>query len=209
MNTANKVPVALTSHELRMLLSKAKDHDNRAFVLFLVAASHGFRVSEVINLKRRNFTESASGSYLTIQRLKGSLKTSQRLLSNADPLFDEQTVVTGYIRDLKADEYLFTNEKGKKLTRWGVTYLMQQYCRWAGIPEHKCHVHVLKHTCGVLLRQTGAKLEVIQQALGHKRLDSTAQYLRVTPEEADEARTAAFASAAAQASNAAAAAMRL
>ena len=70
--------------------------------------------------------------------------------------------------------------------------LVEQYARWAGIPEHKRFPHALKHTCGIQMRRSGASLETIQNALGHKRLDSTAMYLRVTQDEVDDARAKAF-----------------
>jgi site-specific recombinase XerD len=61
--------------------------------------------------------------------------------------------------------------------------------------EHKRFPHALKHTCGIQMRRSGATLETIQNALGHKRLDSTAMYLRVTQDEVDDARSKAFAAA--------------
>jgi len=42
------------------------------------------------------------------------------------------------------------------------------------------------------MRRSGASLETIQNALGHKRLDWTAMYLRVTQDEVDDARAKAF-----------------
>ena len=48
--------VALTPEELRALLTKARERDQRAYLLFLVAVLHGLRVSEVINLRTRDFS---------------------------------------------------------------------------------------------------------------------------------------------------------
>lgn len=188
--------IALTHDELRTLLTKAREHDHRCYLMFLVAVVHGLRVSEVIELKVRNFRFDGSNWYLETQRLKGSLKTNQKLLSPTDTLFDEAQLMGQWLQGRKPNAYVFTNAKGEKLTRWGVSYFMEQYARWAGVPQHKRHCHVLKHTAGVLMRQSGAKLEEIQNALGHKRLDSTAQYLRVTQDEVDNARQKAFAAAA-------------
>lgn len=197
---STKSPVALSFDELKALLMKAREHnDTRSYVLFLIAASHGLRVSEVINLKRLNFATTTGVTYLRVQRLKGSKLTIQKLQPNEDPLFDEQTVVTEYISKMKPGQFLFTNKHGERLTRWGVNFLLGQYAEWAGIPEWKRFPHVLKHTLGVRMRQTGAKLEEIKEALGHEKLDSTAQYLRVTQEEVDDARSRAFSADAAMA----------
>jgi len=42
------------------------------------------------------------------------------------------------------------------------------------------------------MQQAGCKLEEIQAALGHKNLNSTAMYLRVSSDESIEARARAF-----------------
>jgi site-specific recombinase XerD len=97
-----------------------------------------------------------------------------------------------WLQGRKPNDYVFTNSHGQPLTRWGADYQMKRYARWTGVPQHKRHCHVLKHTAGVLMRKSGATLEQIQARLGHKRLDSTAQHLRVTQDEVDEAAARAF-----------------
>lgn len=187
----NKPVIALTEGELRALLEKAREHDWRTYLMFLVTVLHGLRVSELINLRIKDFSFNGSDWYLTVQRLKGSNKTTQKLI-NPDPLFDEARLLSEWLKGMKPNQYVFTNAQNEPLTRWGVNYLVEQYGRWAGIPEHKRFPHALKHTCGIQMRRTGAKLEEIQDVLGHKRLDSTAMYLRVTQDEVDDARTRAF-----------------
>jgi len=190
----NKPVVALTQQELRALLLKAQEHDHRVFLMFLVTVLHALRVSELINLRVKDFSFNGTNWYLTVQRLKGSNKTTQKLIS-PDPLFDEARLLSEWLQGRKPNEYVFTNANCEPLTRWGVNYLVEQYGRWAGVPEHKRFPHALKHTCGIQMRKTGAKLEEIQDVLGHKRLDSTAMYLRVTQDEVDDARAKAFATA--------------
>jgi site-specific recombinase XerD len=100
--------------------------------------------------------------------------------------------VAEFIKNLKPNELLFPDTDGGMLTRWQVTTLIQKYGSLAGVPEHKRFVHSLKHTAGILMRQAGCKLEEIQAALGHKNLNSTAMYLRVSSDESDDARARAF-----------------
>jgi integrase/recombinase XerD len=184
---------AFTPEQLHAFLAKTQEHETRAYILFLLSVCHGLRVSEAIELRRQNFSITTGGDiYLTVQRLKGSNKTTQKLLASSDQLLDEASVVAKYITDLKPKDFLFTNERGERLTRWGVNYLMTRYGTWAGLPPDRCHPHCLKHSLGILMRQSGAKLETIQAALGHKKLDSTAMYLRTSAGEADDARQSAF-----------------
>ena len=189
----NKPVIALTESELRALLEKTREHDRRTYLMFLVTVLHGLRVSELINLRVKDFSFDGTDWYLTVQRLKGSNKTTQKLISSTDAVFDEARLVNDWVMGMKPNDFVFTNSQKEPLTRWGINYLVEQYGRWADIPEHKRFPHALKHTCGIQMRKSGAKLEEIQNALGHKRLDSTAMYLRVTQEEVDDARAKAFA----------------
>src|SRR5438270_200493 len=81
--------IALIQDELRALLLKTREHDYRSYLLFLVKVVHGLRVSEVINLKVKDFTFDGKDWYLTVQRLKGSNKTTQKLINSNDPIFDK------------------------------------------------------------------------------------------------------------------------
>jgi integrase len=192
----SKAPVAMTPQELRNLLTVTREQDYRAYVLFLVTVCHGLRVTEAITLRRRDFSVNGSTLYLTVQRLKGSERTTQRLNTDPDSLFDEHSVVGQYIRALRPTDHLFTTSTGEEMTRWQVTTLIQKYGRMAGVPEHKRFVHALKHTAGVLMRQAGCRIEEIQVALGHKNVNSSMAYLRISTDEADDARGQAFAQAA-------------
>jgi integrase len=188
----NNVPVALTPIELRNLLAATRDQDHRAYVLFLVTVCHGLRVTEAINLRRKDFSAAGSTLYVTVQRLKGSEKTTQRLNGSTDSLFDERSVISEYICKLRPNDLLFTDADGGKLTRWQVTTLIGKFAKVAQIPEHKRFIHSLKHTCGILMRQAGARVEEIQVALGHKNVNSSMAYLRISTDEADDARASAF-----------------
>jgi integrase len=101
-------------------------------------------------------------------------------------LLDEQALVSSYISKLQ-------NRRLFDLTRFGAHFLIQRYGMWAGLPEHKRHMHVLKHTLGTWMRQRGSDLVEIQNALGHANVNSTMAYLRPTSDEIEQARTAAFA----------------
>jgi len=68
-----KAPVALVGGELRQLLEAARKHSLRNHLMWVLGATHGLRVSEIITLKRKNFSVTSNEVlYLTVQRLKGS-----------------------------------------------------------------------------------------------------------------------------------------
>ena len=64
---------------------------------------------------------------------------------------------------------------------------MKKYCAAAGIGPEKAHMHALKHSCGTHLVDLGEDVLMIQDHLGHRNIQNTMIYLRVS----NKARTAA------------------
>lgn len=166
---------SLDRDELLGLLRAAKEHSERDWMLLLVTFSHGLRASEAINLTKGNVKD----GILTVKRLKGSMKTSQPLVSNSDPLLDEASALPAYMATV-------TGKKLFDITRFGLIYLMQRHGTTAGIPAIKQHPHVLKHTCAMLTIQR-AGIENVRQYLGHVSIASTGSYLKVTDAAASSA----------------------
>lgn len=165
----------LTRYELYSLLLKAKEHNERDWLIFLVSYWHGLRVSEVLSLRAANFTEDS----IIVQRIKGSMKTQQPLMKHPDHLFNEYDA-------LKARAAAAGNGRLFTISRNQVWRLIQKYGTAAGIARHKLHPHVLKHSIAMQsIREAG--IENVRQHLGHKNLSSTGSYLRVSDEQASNA----------------------
>jgi integrase len=163
----------LTWDELKAVLAAAQKARERDWLMILVAFWHGLRSSEVVALTKRNFHD----GQITVQRLKGSLKTTQPLVEHADPLLDERKALIEYALKTPFNQRLFP------VTRQHFWRLFQRHAESAGLPEHKRHPHCLKHTIG---GQTihSAGIENTRQYLGHKSMSSTGEYLKVTDEQA-------------------------
>lgn len=165
--------VALTKDELKSLLTTAKAHDERHWLMLLVSYCHGLRVSEMLALTGNNFKD----SYLTVKRLKGSLKTRQPIWTEEKDAIDKLCTKVG-------DGLLFPSKA--KHPRHQVIYFMKKYGKLAGIPEYKLHPHVLKHSIAVhSIKKAG--IEYVKKYLGHKNGNSTLQYLKVDDDEASQA----------------------
>lgn len=167
----------LTTEEIKGLLREVPNE--RQKLMLKVAFLHGLRVSELINLKRENIRD----GYLSVQRLKGSMKTVQPYVADEGEL-DEAQGLRELYKALKPGERLFP------MTRNGVYKLMQRAGTRAGIPLHKLHPHALKHSCAMVGIQNMG-IHLVRQYLGHKSISSTGEYLK----ETDEAASAAFAGA--------------
>jgi integrase len=160
---------ALTREQLLQLLRCARASRVRDWLMILVAFSHGLRASEVIGLTRDDIAD----GHLNIQRLKGSLRTVQPLMEDADPLLDEAQALTDYAANLLGNQRLFP------VSRQRFWQIMQQHCRTARIPERLRHPHVLKHT--IAMQTIGsAGVENVRQYLGHRSGSSTLEYLKVS-----------------------------
>jgi integrase len=129
------------------------------------------RFDELVSSLLADVGDAADGTYIAVQRLKGSLATTQRLITTSNPLMKEQAVVTEYINGLKPGELLFRDENGKQFKRFHINYLMRYFGKRAGIPRHKWFPHVAKHSAGTLMRQTGSGIEDIADHLGHKNIN--------------------------------------
>lgn len=170
----------LTIDEIKALNREIPNERQRLAVL--VAFEHGLRVSEVINLKKEDIKD----GYISVQRLKGSLKTVQPYVKHTDPELDESSGLVKLYKELKPGERLFP------WTRNGMWKLMQRAGERAGIPAHKLHFHALKHSCAMVsIDKIG--IQRVRQYLGHKSIQSTGEYLKVSDEEASDAFAAVMA----------------
>lgn len=178
----------LTPQETLALLKAAKSRSTRDWAMILLAYRHGLRASEVCGLKLADI-DMKTGS-ISIRRLKGSLHTIQPLYQHrGQPLLDETAALRAWLRKRPADgsDYLFTSQKGGKLGRTQFFRNFQTVAASAGLPVEKRHPHVLKHSLASHLVAGNANLALIRQALGHRSISSTMQYIGTSDEQAAEA----------------------
>lgn len=161
----------LSKDELKALLSAIPQPRHKLMVL--VGFWHGTRVSELISLRGRNIKD----GYLTVQRLKGSKKTIQPFVYNSDPELSEYEPLMALASQVTPDEILFP------ITRFGVLKLMKRAGKRAGLPQHKMHPHVLKHSIAMVMIKK-KPIKEVQVYLGHVEGKNTMRYLDATEEEA-------------------------
>ncbi len=82
-----------------------------------------------------------------------------------------------------ADQYVFTNRSGDKLSRSGVKYILDKYVEEGRkenptlFPE-KISPHTLRHTKAMHMLQAGNNIVYIRDILGHSDLNTTERYAR-------------------------------
>ena len=105
------------------------------------------------------------------------------------PLLDETSALRAWLRERRADgsDYLFTSQKGGKLDRTQFFRVFQAIAETASLPLGKRHPHVLKHSLASHLVAGNVNLALIRQALGHRSINSTMQYVGTSDGQAAEA----------------------
>ena len=154
---------SLTKIELDSLLQVARKHSERDYIMLLVGWCHGMRASEICGLT----AEHIRGKHIRIERLKGSETNVQE--AHPDVLAFAQGK-TGLLFGIKRRQ--FHN-------------VVVMHCATAGIPEHKQHAHVLKHSVAHIMLDGGAPINAVQKRLGHRSLASTGRYLVVSDDIAN------------------------
>jgi site-specific recombinase XerD len=183
----------LTPDEILTVLKVAREHATRDWTMILLAYRHGLRASEVCGLKLVD-VDLKAGS-ISIRRLKGSLQTVQPLYPHrGQPLLDEMSALRAWLRERKSDgsDYLFTSQKGGKLDRTQFFRVFQTIAATAALALEKRHPHVLKHSLASHLVAGNVNLALIRQALGHRSITSTMQYVGTSDGQAAEAAQAAL-----------------
>ena len=69
--------------------------------------------------------------------------------------------------------------RGNPLEKTTLHVCFKAIVRRAGLPK-QLTLHCLRHACALHLLENGADLVAIKNLLGHRRIDTTATYLRLT-----------------------------
>jgi integrase len=132
----------------------------------------------VDGLRPENFRR----GYIYLDRLKGSDPVRDEL--SRDPWLAPDLIEKPIVEEFLRAHTAAHGGNGAGLLLFPInrkTYWqrMQKYGLAAGIPEHLCHPHVLKHSVAkFLLRQLGLPIDIVQGRMGHKVLSSTGPYLK-------------------------------
>ena len=180
--------VFLSPEETIEVLRKAKERGARDHAMILLAYRHGLRASEVCGLRMAD-VDLKDGA-LSIQRLKGSMRTVQPLYAHrGQPLLDEVVALRSWLKTRPVDgsDFLFTSQKGGRLDRTQFFRIFQSVAKAAGLPGEKRHPHVLKHSLASHLVAGNVNLALVKHALGHRSISSTMVYVGTSDLQASEA----------------------
>ena len=174
------IPTFLSIDEIKNLLNvfdETKPTEYRDKTMVLVMYSAGLRVSELINLEKRsiNFEEK-----LITLKGKGNKERFVPLNYIALEYLNNYLSQNKNNKVFSKSKYLFINKKdGKPLTRQYFFVELNKYAKRAGI-DKKISPHTLRHSFATHLLENGADLRVVQELLGHSKIETTQIYTHLS-----------------------------
>lgn len=174
----------LNIQQVSDILRAAYESSRRDHLMLLLSFQHGLRAREVATLRVTDMTD----GHIHVERIKNSLETTQPLLQNKNPLFNEALALAAWLKERNSESiFLFTSQKGSGLDPDSVGRIARHYMRLAEIPAKLAHHHSLKHALASLMIRSGKDLSFVKQALGHRAVSSTIQYVHIQDSEAQAA----------------------
>ncbi|MGB2553541.1 tyrosine-type recombinase/integrase [Campylobacter sp. MOP51] len=178
-----KLPEFMSEEEVKRFLEAIENSDfkvntNRNKLIIKTIIFTGIRVSEALNLKRKDITE--DGDLYTI-RIRGK-GNKYRIVMIKRHLIEAHldAIAINYINK---EGYLFINKKGTRLTQAYVSRIVEQILFKAGIRKEKNGAHMLRHTFATMLYKKQKDLVLVQEALGHASLNTSRIYTHFDSEK--------------------------
>lgn len=166
----------MTQEETEKFFSKIRSKRDKA--LFVMIYRYGLRVSEstLINLTELDLNRNK----VFIKRVKGGV-------SGEKPLWkDVKRVLKAYLNERTPNsEALFTGKQGKLKTR-RIQQLFTLYAKKAKL-KNGYTVHSLRHSIATHLLDDGQPIEFVQDHLGHKNIQNTQIYSKISDRKRKEA----------------------
>jgi site-specific recombinase XerD len=182
------LPDVLDRRELARLLRAVERGDvwerehagkcERDRLLLALFAYAGLRRSELLGLDVDDVD--LERRLVHVRRAKGGRARVVPIHPALIPLLTDYLATRGPV----ASGPLFVGVHGRRLSQTVMTQTFLRYARAAGVTERKrVTPHTLRHVFASELLRAGANLRQVQELLGHKHLDSTQRYTRVTGHE--------------------------
>ena len=163
----------LTETEVEKLIEAAKDnrYDHRDATMILVAYRHGLRASEVCDLRWEQID--FNSATLHVRRVKNGKPSTHPVRG------DELRALRKLQREAPKSPFLFVSERGGPFTTDSFNWMVKRAGQKAGLP-FQVHAHMLRHAAGYKLAGDGHDTRSIQDYLGHKNIQHTVRYTKLS-----------------------------
>jgi integrase/recombinase XerD len=176
-----KLPLVMSPDETKRLLAMASSLKVR--VLLSLSYGCGLRAGEVVRLKVKHID--SAQRIIRIEQSKGLKDRNVMLSTEMLALLRQWWKARPSRHDGGTpvqERWLFPGSKGsragKPITTRHLNRLFHETAEAAGIKK-SVTLHALRHSFATHLLEAGTDIRKIQALLGHKKLDTTARYVRV------------------------------
>lgn len=172
-----QLPKIMTEQEINLLLAQPKDTDckgirDKAMLELLYAT--GIRVSELVGLNvndvnmEMGFVHCKTGKERIIPLGKIALEAVSKYINTVRESMTKNS----------AEQALFVNVNGRRITRQGFWKIVKYYKEAAHI-ESDIAPHTIRHSFAAHLLENGADIESVSEMLGHSDVSSTQIYSKL------------------------------
>ena len=175
--SGTKLPAHMNKEEIDKFLKAIDEYDfsaetiyrNRLILKMIIYT--GIRVSEMLNLKLRDFYREED---LYILQVRG--KGNKPRIAMIKAKIIENDLQNWLNMRCCNDDYLVCNKKGNRLTQAYVSRIVENILISIGIRKEKNGAHMLRHSFATLLYQKHHDLVLVQEALGHADINTSRIY---------------------------------
>lgn len=172
-----KLPVFLSVHEIDAMMAcidRSKAEGERNYSMLETLYSCGLRVSELVNLKITDLH--LDEDYIKVTG-KGSKERLVPIGRSAKKLIKNYLAAVRSHIPVKpaAEDIVYLNRRGAKLSRVMVFYIIKDLAERAGIRK-TLSPHSFRHSFATHLVEGGADLRAVQEMLGHESITTTEIY---------------------------------
>ncbi len=178
ISSSSDPPKYLSQDEVARLFGVIEAPRDRA--LFTLIYLYGLRVSEATRLRRKDVD--LVHARIVIRRCKGGIWGIRPFFASARALVTE---FLGTVPPSDPEAPLFPG-RGGPLRKRRIQELFTRYARAAGLSSGAT-CHSLRHAIATHLLDAGESLEFVKEHLGHRRIENTAIYARVSNPARDRA----------------------
>ena len=162
------LPMVLSKEDVHKMISTTINPKHNCIISLLYGT--GVRVSELTHIKICDLD--LDRKILRVFQGKGKKDRMVVLPTKLFSILQKQRQIK------KADDFLFTNGRGGKLTEATIQKIVMHSAEKAGIKK-RVSPHTLRHSFATHLLEAGTDIRYIQELLGHAKLQTTQIYTKV------------------------------
>ena len=166
------LPRAIAPEEVQQFLAVIETPRDRALVLVLLRT--GMRIGELL-ATRMSEVNLREKQIIIMEAQKTRVGRVAYLSEDAC-----KALTVWWKKRDPAKERLFYGQGRPRLSYTAVRVRFAKYLEAAGLAHKGYSLHGLRHTCATELLNAGMRLECLQQLLGHRSIEMTRRYARLT-----------------------------